>query len=190
MTAVLVEYPKSEPVTLAMARMHLRISHAHENELISHLIQSARQQVEQMTGRALINQLWRLYIEDVPQSGRITLPKAPVSQITSITAYDGAGYPVLIDQDKWRSKLNANPPALQLLPLAEIKAKAQNGLEVDFIAGYGESAESVPEALKTAILLLVGFWYEHRTGAHTGKLTDLLPHGLDHALSPFKVLRL
>lgn len=54
--------PDIEPVTLAEMKLHLRAygSDTSEDALISSLITSAREWVEQYTGRALIDQSWRL----------------------------------------------------------------------------------------------------------------------------------
>ena len=43
------------------------------------------------------------------------------------------------------------------------------GLEVDFIAGFGETGVEVPDALKQAILTLTAHLYENRAGLDTTK---------------------
>jgi len=40
-----------------------------------------------------------------------------------------------------------------------------NGVCVIFVAGYGDAAANVPQYIKSAILLLIGHWYENREGA-------------------------
>ncbi len=59
MTAILTVPPALEPVSLAQAHAQLRVSHTHEDDLIDRLIKAAREQVETLTRRALIDQQWR-----------------------------------------------------------------------------------------------------------------------------------
>ena len=37
-----------------------------------------------------------------------------------------------------------------------------NGIEIDFLAGFGEAGTDVPDLLKRAILTLTAHWYEFR----------------------------
>ena len=55
-----------EPVTLAEVKAHLRLDHASEDELLGGLIRAAREEVERATGLALIDQDWRLVIDEWP----------------------------------------------------------------------------------------------------------------------------
>jgi uncharacterized phiE125 gp8 family phage protein len=38
----------------------------------------------------------------------------------------------------------------------------EGAITVRFIAGYGDTADQVPERIKQAILMLAGHWYETR----------------------------
>ncbi|MGH6951903.1 MAG: head-tail connector protein, partial [Vitreimonas sp.] len=54
MSIVTITPPASEPVSLAEAKLFLRIDHAAEDGLIAMLISAAREAVEAGIGRALI----------------------------------------------------------------------------------------------------------------------------------------
>jgi len=61
--------PAAEPVTLAEAKMHLRVIDSSEDSLISMLIASARQHAETITRRALVTQSWKLTLDQFPTPG-------------------------------------------------------------------------------------------------------------------------
>lgn len=71
MPSVLVSGPASEPVTLAEAKLHLRVETGmtDDDTLISALIVAARQVAETITRRALITQTWRLVLDQFPAPG-------------------------------------------------------------------------------------------------------------------------
>ncbi|EEA94330.1 conserved hypothetical protein [Pseudovibrio sp. JE062] len=83
-----------------------------------------------------------------------------------------------------------NPARLRFKAGAVGPLRDLNGIEIDFKAGYGSTATAVPAGLQTAILMLVGFWYERRSMLEETRLTGLMPHGFEAALSPYKVLRI
>jgi hypothetical protein len=56
-----------------------------------------------------------------------------------------------------------------------------NGICITFVAGYGE-AESVPQNIKNAILLLIGHLYEHREDVITGISAMPMPQGSEALL--------
>ena len=83
--------PASEPVTLAQAKAHLRIDGTADDDLLSDLIRAARQEVEQATGMALIEQGWRLVLDRWPAHGTVLLKIHPLRQVQSVTLYGSEG---------------------------------------------------------------------------------------------------
>jgi uncharacterized phiE125 gp8 family phage protein len=64
MTLIRTVEPAAEPVTLAEAKAHLRLADSSEDDLLTGLIRAARQDVERATGMALIDQHWRLVLDN------------------------------------------------------------------------------------------------------------------------------
>jgi len=65
--------PGATPVSVAEAKAVLRIAHGSEDELIGSLIGAATEEVERTTSLALIDQDWRLALDDVPRSSMVRL---------------------------------------------------------------------------------------------------------------------
>ncbi len=64
----------------------------------------------------------------------------------------------------WQAWADHNPPLVSPAPdetWPDIQAGRAGGVRVEFTAGYGSAAD-VPADAKAAILLCVGYWYEHR----------------------------
>lgn len=178
--------PAAEPVSLTEALAHLRVdAPAPDAALITALIQAAREHVEAVTGRALVTQTiearWDAW-EDV-----LTLPRAPVQSVTSVTYLDDAGAAQTLAADAYRVDtaciLARVTPAFGA---AWPSARSVTGaIAVRFVAGYGDAA-AVPAAIKAAMLLLIGHLYENRMAA-TERALAVAPFAVDALLSPYRV---
>lgn len=165
MTSYLLAGPGEEPVTLAEAKAWCRIDADDEDALVAALIAAARLHVESLTGRALIEQSWRLVLE-CPKGRVVPLPVVPAMAVTAATA-DEAAIEVELQGDS------------VLLP-----AEGFGTLSIDYTAGYGEAAD-VPQDLKQALLALVAFWFENRDTA-----APETPAGFDRLIAGYKRVRL
>lgn len=157
----IVEPPESEPVTLDEAKAFARITLDDDDDIVTSLIVSAREFVENYTNRALIEQTRLVYLDlcDMPLGNSITLPFNPLT-IESINSYDSENTETEMDDSDYflsgrRVALNQN--AQWPNDLREFDC-----LAIETTAGYGDDADSVPVNIKTAILQLVAHTYEHR----------------------------
>ena len=176
MSAVVVSVaPAAEPVTLAQAKLHLRISGSDEDTLISALISAAREKLETDTRRALVQQTRVLYLDsfyELDAGGEIWLPGAPLASVSSVR-YEVSGSPSLetVDAASYRVDTASEPGRISLAYSASWPGAlaVRNAIQVTYVCGYApdsgspiDYAANVPKGLKQAILLLVGAWYEHR----------------------------
>ncbi|EKF19777.1 hypothetical protein NA2_05533 [Nitratireductor pacificus pht-3B] len=106
--------PAVEPVTLVEAKAHLRIAHAGEDELLNGLIRAAREEVETTTGSALINQSWRMVLDDWPRDALLLLRRPPVRQIISVTVFDADGAGSVLDPARYHLDPVSSPARLYL----------------------------------------------------------------------------
>ena len=192
MTLKLVTEPATEPVTLAEAKLHLRVEHTDDDELISALIQSARQRAEHLLGRALITQTWARVLDAFPPA-EIELGMPPVQTVSSIVYIDGAGdSQTMAGADYSLDSTSVPGWVLPAVDLASWPATLDtaNAVTVTFVAGYGGSGSDVPAAIRTWIKLEIGTLYKHRESIVAGVSLAELPGGYhERLLDPYRIWR-
>ena len=144
----------------------MRVDGSDEDTLIGNLASSARALFEDATNRQLITATWQLKLTNWPL-GEIVLPVSPLQSVSSITYVDADG-----DTQTWSSGdytvYTASTPG-RVRPAYDKdwpsdSRGGHNEITLTFVAGYGAAAD-VPERVKQAILLLIGFWFQQREGA-------------------------
>ncbi|MFM8462722.1 MAG: head-tail connector protein [Burkholderiaceae bacterium] len=188
MSLQLVTPPAGEPVSLAEAKLHLRVDVDDDDALIGSLISAARQAAETLTGRQLNTARWKLVLDAFP-CRTILLTKCPVQSVVNIQYLDMNGMSQalpLVDYvvDTACEPARISPVFGKTWPptLPQIGA-----VTVTFDAGYG-AASAVPEGLKSWIKLRVGSLYAHREEMSIlmrGRI-DPLPF-VDGLLDPYRV---
>ena len=185
----------SEPVTLAEAKLHLRVDLSDDDALITAMISAARDMVERYTSRTLIYTAYRLTMDNWPYD--IELPRSPaieaaanlvtgIAYITPRIRYyddDGNQQTMTYAANDFEVLLDNNPPLLVLPPsgMWPITYPLQRGaIEIDWIAGYGSASTGIPQLLRLAIMMLVAHWYEHREAV--GSFGSEVPLAVDSVL--------
>lgn len=156
--------PASEPVTLAEAKVHLRIDTSDEDTLVNGYIVAARQMCELESRRAFVTQTWDLSLEAWPEEGEIVLPRPPLQSVSSVTYVDSTGAPQTFASGDYLVDVASEPGRVILgygksWPSATLRPGPS--IVVRFVAGYG-AAGAVPQMYKQAILLMVGHYFENR----------------------------
>lgn len=86
----------SEHISLAEAKLYLRIDHAQEDTLIAGFIQAARENAEDMMKSSLVQQQWKVsYNYEFPHVVR--LPMGKVDSIISVELEDNNGYVTILN---------------------------------------------------------------------------------------------
>ena len=182
-----VSAPATEPVTLALAKNHLRITdYTDDDALISGLITAAREFCEKAQNRIYIESEMTYSLSGIPSVGReIWLPVLPIKSIDKvIIAQKGTENGIEIPADQYDVDLKDGKLALNRSFATDYDADLlprYNGFIIEFTAGYGEPAD-VPQIVKQAILLIVGHLYEHREETSDGKELKEIPMGATRML--------
>lgn len=202
-TVSTVTGPASEPVTLGEVKAWAKIDHSDEDALLISLIAAAREAAEQYLRRSLISQTLRLTLGldgcglgdylgegtyDLPVTALygglpsyVLLPRGPVQSIASVTTYglDDAG--TVFDPAYYT--LNADGSRLSLAYGASWPSglRPSASCEVVYVAGYGDTASSVPQSIRTAILMHVQRMYD-------GRIVCDMPEGCMRLLKPYRIV--
>lgn len=182
--------PDTEPVTLTEAKAWLKVDHSDEDNLISSLIAAARHNVEQYTGIKLYTQAIQEKWDRLPcsdelynQFGAISLSTWPVQSIDSISYVDDNGDSQTWASSNYTADLSAQPARISPAYGAQWPTvRFQMGaFTVNYIAGYS-SADDIPDAIKTAMQLMITDWYDNRTDS-----ARRMPMASEVILSPYKI---
>ena len=148
------------------------------------LIATAREMIEETTGIAMISQTWRLVLDAWPsqraewwdgvRQGAIAdingapdyvyLPRYPLASIASVTVYDEASNAAsVVVADTFDVDTYQKPGRMVLRSGATwpIALRGSNAIEVDYIAGFGATAASVPPTLRRAVKQVAAYLYSH-----------------------------
>ncbi len=192
MTLVLTSPAALEPVSIAEAKDHLRVDHSDEDAYISSLILTSRLHIEAALSLVLIHQSWTWTFDAWPKrSQSVTLPLRPVSAITGISILASDGAPTAMPASDYELDGNHVPPRLLRTTSQWPKpGKVHAGIEISFVAGFGPTADDVPQPVRHALLLLVAHWYEHRDPIEIGSDKTSVPEAVSTLLKPYRVARL
>jgi uncharacterized phiE125 gp8 family phage protein len=188
MTSYLLAGPAEEPVSLGEAKAFLKVDDVAEDALITTLIGAARLHVEGVTGQALLAQSWRVVLDGWPDNRTVRLPVSPFMALTEIIAYDatGAGHDVPLAQFMSEPDRLRLPATVSGMPML----RERQGIEIDYVAGFGTEPEDVPADIRQALLLLVGYWHEHRDAVIVAGSGSVVPTGFDRLVAGYRRVRL
>lgn len=160
MALVLVTPPAVEPLTAAEVRSRLGLPDSISDAVLGALITSARQEIDGSAGwlgRALIDQTWNLLLDGFPCEIRLPLP--PLQSVSEIGITDAEGEETIVAPSAYR--VLPGTPA-RIIPARAAGgwpsgASGQQSVRVRFVAGYGAAGTDVPEPIRQAIVLRVGY---------------------------------
>jgi uncharacterized phiE125 gp8 family phage protein len=179
--------PAMEPVSIDLVRRHCRIDTFGDDDLLESYLMAARIMAEGYLSRVLITQtlLWTVRPSSLLEPERshlpraILLPRAPVQSIVSVNMLDELGntttilpatLPVISTWDVlgYVTDLALEPCRLTIGPetlLVDGRTAQQarlGNIQIAMVAGYGDTADTVPLPIVQAIMLTTAFLYEHR----------------------------
>ena len=143
--------PVTEPVSLQDALTQCHANLGSEDSWFLDKIKAGRERVEDYTRRSLLRQTWVLrYDSNTP--AQILLPRSPVMEVTNARVQG-----VEIEDVEL---ITEGIPARLLLPIT----LAGKSSRIEYMAGYGDLPEDVPQVFRDAILLYISWSWENRAG--------------------------
>jgi len=171
-----------EPLTLAQLKAQLRVDGTDENDLITAFGKAARRLCERYMNRSCVSQTWTLKMDRFPSGRCFRLPRSPLISVTHIKYQDEDDAQQTLDSSKYATdQAGSETPSRVYLVEEETSwpdtLDEMNSVEVEFLTGYGTSADDVPETVKQAIRLLTGHFMENREAVAAMTVNEL-PFGV------------
>jgi Phage gp6-like head-tail connector protein len=203
----LLTAPAVEPVIVPDAVAWLRLDDSSDSAVLTQLIIAARQAAEEYLRRSLITQTWKLTLDlvgtplenrleagtyNLPITAlygglysRIELPKPPVQSITSVVTYDLSNTSSTYDPSNYFLDTAGQRLCLNFGSIWPSNLRRNAAAEVTFKTGYGDDATTVPQAIKTGLLIHVASLYEQR-----GQCADAMdiPPGARQLYNQYRVM--
>ena len=182
--------PVVEPVSLADAKTHLRVDTESDDDHILALITAAREWCENYTQRTFIHTQWTMTFDTFPWE--IELPRPPVAVASGYTATTVAyvretGGTANLPTSEYRVDRSAEPGVIRTVYAGTWPSHLldRNSISVTWWGGYGEDGTKVPRVVRSAILMLVAYWYERRLAADQ-IASNAVPFGVSSMLDSIK----
>lgn len=191
MSYVLV-LPKSsaDVVTLAEAKAYLRVTTTTDDTLIQSLITSAVQLAESYMNRDILTTTWLNFRNSL--MGDWTLRRGGFQSVVSFE-YLNPTY-VVLPTTEYKVSQDSVFGIIQDInfPFSSIdgwpySGPVADGIKITFKTGFGDTAASVPELIKTAIKMTVGMLYSNR-GDCCGD--SGLPKAVETMLNAYRIINL
>ncbi len=163
MALKLITAPIALPVALADAKAHLRLDTTSDDAMVAAMIGAATEAAEHYTGRALMAQTWEIALDAFPAA--LELTRIPVASVVSIQYADVAGVMQTLSPTAYAlDNADGFGPAFVVPAYGTgwpVTRDQINAVKVQYIAGYLDAA-SVPQSIKSWILLQCGAMFENR----------------------------
>jgi uncharacterized phiE125 gp8 family phage protein len=187
MALKLITAPQEEPISLAVAREHLKSDSTAEDALILGWIAAARQTVENYLNRALITQTWELSFDAFPHCSEIEIPLGRLQSVTSVKYLDASAAEQTFASAGYHADTRSEPGRIVLDRAYAWPATVErpNAVIIRFVCGYGLAA-AVPQAIKAAMQLMINDFDQHRGEVIVGGTVQEIPNGAKALLMPYK----
>lgn len=171
----LITAPTVEPISLEDAKEHVRNESdftLHDAQLLPRLITAAREYCEDVCSRRFVTQTWETYPSGF--CGSLAIPFGSLQSVSVFEWTDTAGTAHtwsisgtnLLEGSTVRAHIDTvGEPGRIVLAYNNSwpneTLRTVNPIRIRFTCGYGDSAASVPNAIKQAMLLLIDHWYRN-----------------------------
>lgn len=178
-----------KPVTLAEVKAALRISTSDDDTMLDLWIAAATDYVDGpngLLGKAIVQQTWT-QSQRLPGTVTLDLKLLPVISISEITYFDADNVSQsltvsdfdLVKSEDWaylKPKSGVSWPTTY---------DRDDALTVKAVIGFGDQA-AAPAAIKAAVMMLVGAWYQNPEATTVGTLSSA-PLGFNELINSKKI---
>lgn len=154
--------PDELVVSIDEARNACRETSTRQNDLFRTLIDAATRYVEEQASLSFFDRQWE-WIQD-ELAPELVLPVRPFQSLDALEWRDSGGVYQDVDSSLYAVDSHADPAVIyrrEGKSWPDRPEKRPDAYRVQFTAGYGTVASSIPATLREAILQLVCHWYDH-----------------------------
>lgn len=182
--------PAVEPVSLAEAKAHCRVDVDTDDALISAYLRAAREWCEAYCDETFVHTQYRMTLDAFPVE--IEMPRPPMASTGTATAVS-VTYTLenqttaTLATNQYRVDRDSVPGVLRTLYNGSWPSHLldYNAVTVTWWGGKSADGSGVEQRIKSAILWLVGMWYERRLAADSVSLSEI-PFGVKALLDSAK----
>jgi uncharacterized phiE125 gp8 family phage protein len=185
--------PTVEPITLAEAKNQLRIDHTDHDDMITGMIKSAREEIESMCARAIVQQTRIAYFDKWPDDKVFHLLYPEIRSITHIKYTDSAGTQETFSSDDYSLDPGSEPGRVvrgygKTWPTVTLHNE-DYPIEIKYVCGYAPEGSyytaNIPERIKLACRLMVVSFY----GGMPEDYSKYRDDAIQNLLRPYRVWR-
>lgn len=168
--------PGTEPIDRdSIGKLNLKLEQGDEEDgLLDILIQAAREDVEQKTGRSLITQEREIKFDFFPCLDSIYLSHGPVQSVEAVKYFDQDDVEQTLDANDYWVDTHSEIARIVIKESWPSTKTRPNAITVEYTAGYGDEATDVPAPLRSACLVCLAYLYENRDQVVPPELVDSL----------------
>jgi uncharacterized phiE125 gp8 family phage protein len=156
--------PLIEPITLADAKDHLKVTSTGEDSVIGFELSAACKYLENEMGVQMITCGWEGYLNCFPNTTYIEFPLSPITGVSKVEyfATNGIAYTEFAAANYIFDDVH-KPPRLYLAPGCSWPGTEPrvNAVKVTFNAGHNLASDIPPNWIQ-ALKLAITFFHEHR----------------------------
>lgn len=197
MNPIVITAPTTYPLSIDDVKGQTNAESGDFDAKIAGYIAAATTLVEGFVGRALITRTYRGFMDCWPrdrrwgcQANSFDLPYGPLQSVTSIKTYDDSDVATTLDPATYYVDTGSLVGRIvrRVAATWTDPDRAANGIEVNWIAGFGNDPTNVPPQYKHAMMLLASHWLEHPdavVGVDARDSAKELPLGVAELLRPY-----
>lgn len=171
-----VTEPVGQVVAIGDLERYLRWDDASESGVISDLIKTATEYVQEISGKQLLTATYDVSWRRFPGcSGRLVLPRVPVASVTHVKYYDAAGVQQTLSSSLYTVNVGNDHAEGHVIPAVNAQWPSTYGHDRDvtvrFVCGFGEASD-IPHTFKLQIKQLVAHWFQNREAVACGAMSQ------------------
>lgn len=172
---------------LATAKLHLRMDHDDDDNIIAVYRDAAMRTAEHETNRLTGSGEFTVYFDTIPgEEIFMKIPALPIASISAVQYHDGTDWQN-IQASSYVADLYSEPCRIKFLT-DDFATGDTEAMPFRIIFSGGYTDETVPKEMISGALLLLGHLYENRQDVVTGTISTQLPKGSEFLFQQLRIV--